>query len=131
MKQGQVRTLVWSILDPSLRVQSDFLSMLSIIHFQYLKANNEPSTSKGACEFVILLLFSHQVTSDSFMTPWTVAPQGPLSMGFPRQEYWCGLPFPSPGDLPHPGTEPESSTFAGRFFTAEPPGQPLNIFREL
>ena len=42
------------------------------------------------------------------MTPWTVAPQAPLSMGFPRQEYWSGLPFPSPGDLPDPGTEPES-----------------------
>ena len=38
--------------------------------------------------------------SDSFVTPWTVAHQAPLSMGFPRQEYWSGLPFPSPGDLP-------------------------------
>ena len=40
-----------------------------------------------------------------FVTPWTVAHQAPLSVGFPRQEYWSGLPFPSPGDLPHPGTE--------------------------
>ena len=40
--------------------------------------------------------------------PWTVAWQAPLSMGFPRQEYWSGLPFPSPGDLPNPGTEPGS-----------------------
>ena len=38
-----------------------------------------------------------------FATPWTVACQAPLSMGFPRQEYWSGLPFPSPGDLPEPG----------------------------
>ena len=37
-----------------------------------------------------------------FVTPWTVAPQAPLSMGFSRQEYWSGLPFPPPGDLPHP-----------------------------
>ena len=44
--------------------------------------------------------------SDSFVTPWTVAPQAPLSMKFFRQEYWSGLPFPSPGDLPDPGTEP-------------------------
>ena len=43
-----------------------------------------------------------------FATPWTVAHQAPLSMGFSRQEYWSGLPFPSPGDLPHPGIEPES-----------------------
>ena len=40
--------------------------------------------------------------------PWTVACQAPLSMGFSRQEYWSGLPFPSPGDRPHPGIEPES-----------------------
>ena len=41
-----------------------------------------------------------------FLTPWTVAGQAPLSVGFPRQEYWSGWPFPSPGDLPDPGTEP-------------------------
>ena len=41
-------------------------------------------------------------------------------MGFPRQEYWSGLPFPSPGDIPHPGIELASPTLAGRFFTAEP-----------
>ena len=40
-------------------------------------------------------------------TPWTVARQAPLSLGFPRQEYWSGLPFPSPGDLPNPGLELE------------------------
>ena len=43
--------------------------------------------------------------SDSFVTPWTVAHQTPLSLGFPRQEYWSGLPFSSPGDLPNPGIE--------------------------
>ena len=53
-------------------------------------------------------------------TPWTVAHQAPLSMGFPRQEYWSGLPFPSPGDLPNPGIKPmslESATLAVRLFT--------------
>ena len=54
-------------------------------------------------------------------TPWTVALQAPLSMGFSRQEYWSGLPFPSPRDLPDPGMEPASLALAGRFFTAEPP----------
>ena len=44
-----------------------------------------------------------------FATPWTVAHQAPPSMGFSRQEYWRGLPFPSPGDLPNPGIEPRSS----------------------
>ena len=45
-----------------------------------------------------------------FATPWTVAHQAPPSMGFSRQEYWSGLPFPSPGDLPDPGIEPRSPT---------------------
>ena len=43
-----------------------------------------------------------------FVAPWTAACQAPLSMGFPRQEYWSGLPFPSPGDLPDPGIKPGS-----------------------
>ena len=62
-----------------------------------------------------------------FMTPWTVAHQAPLSMWISRQEYWSGLPFPSPGDLPDPGIEPESlvsPALAGGFFTTEPPGKP-------
>ena len=46
--------------------------------------------------------------SDSFATPWTVTHQAPLSMGFPKQEYWSGLPFPSSGDLSDPGIEPVS-----------------------
>ena len=45
---------------------------------------------------------------DTFAIPWTVAHQAPLSMGFPRQEYWSGQPFPSPRDLPDPGIEPMS-----------------------
>ena len=63
--------------------------------------------------------------SDSFATPRTVAWQTPLSMGFPRQEYWSGLSFPSPGDLPKPRSEPQSPALADRFcFTPEPPGKP-------
>ena len=57
---------------------------------------------------MLLLLFSHYVMSESFATPWTIAYQAPLSMGFPRQEYWSVLPFPSLGDLPDPGIEPAS-----------------------
>ena len=63
--------------------------------------------------------------SDSFVTPWTVAHQAPLSVGFPRQEYWNGLPFPSPGDFPDPGNEHMSPVLAGGFFTTEPPGKPI------
>ena len=63
-----------------------------------------------------------QVMSDS-VTPWTVALQAPLSMGFPRQEYWNGLPFSSQRDLPDPGIESVSPELAGSFFTTEPPGK--------
>ena len=59
-----------------------------------------------------------------FATTWTVACQAPLSMGFSSQEYWRGLPFPPPGDLPDPGIKPASLVslaLAGRFFTTEPP----------
>ena len=56
-------------------------------------------------------------------TPWTAAFQAPLSMGFSRQEYWSGLSFSPPGDLPNPGIEPASPALAGGFFTTEPPGK--------
>ena len=53
-----------------------------------------------------LPLVSYSVVSDSFVTLWTIAHQAPLSMKFPRREYWSALPFPSPGDLPDPGIKP-------------------------
>ena len=61
------------------------------------------------------------------MTPWTVAHQAPLAVGFFRQEYGSGLPFPSPGHLPNPGIEPSSPALVGGLFTTEPPGKPGNI----
>ena len=67
-------------------------------------------------------MFSCSVVPDS-ETPWTVARQAPLSMGFPKQEYWSGLSFLPPGDLPNPGTELMSPALASGFFTTEPPGK--------
>ena len=58
-----------------------------------------------------------------FATPWTEAHQAPLSMGFSRQEYWSGLPFPSPGNLPYPGIEPRSPTLQADALTSEPRGK--------
>ena len=58
------------------------------------------------------------------MTPCTIACQAPQSMGFFRQEYWSGLPFPSPGDLPDPGIEPTSPAMQADSFLSEPPGNP-------
>ena len=69
---------------------------------------------------MLLLLFGHYVMSDSFATPWTIAYQAPLSMGFPRQECLGRLPFPSPEDLPDPGIEPASPALADGFLTTEP-----------
>ena len=58
-----------------------------------------------------------------FATPWTVTYKAPPSMGFSRQEYWSGLPFPSPGDLPNPGIEPRSPALQADALTSEPPGR--------
>ena len=68
-------------------------------------------------------LLSHHVTCDS-STPWTGARQAPLSMEFSRHEYWSGLPFPSPGDLPNPEIQP-TSALAGGLFTTEPSEKPI------
>ena len=59
-----------------------------------------------------------------FATPWTVTHQAPLSMGYSRQEYWSGLPFLPPGDLPNLGKEPVSPALGGGFSTSESPGKP-------
>ena len=75
-------------------------------------------TSVSQMLWIYCLLFSCSVVFDSSVTLWTIAHQTPLSMEFSRQEYWSGLPFPSPRDLPHPGIQ-------CRFFTTEPPG---NLF---
>ena len=66
----------------------------------------------------------------TFCEPMDCSPPGSSSMGFPRREYWSGLPFPSPGDLLHPGIKPASLAclaLAGRFFTTEPLGTPLHF----
>ena len=64
-----------------------------------------------------------------FATPWTVAYQAPLSMGFSRQEYWSGLPFPSPGDLPNTGIKPRSPALQADALNSEPPGKPEGVFK--
>ena len=103
----------------------------------YLEASNtERSTAADEFSFrkVTLKLSLPSESSGSevkslssvrlFVTPETVARQAPLSMGFSRQEYLSGLPFPSPGDLPNPRTEPRSSSLQADALTSEPPGKP-------
>ena len=80
--------------------------------------NNSPGMLSAQLDGHVLL----------FSTPWTVAHQAPLSMRFPRQECWSRLPFPSPGDLSDPGTEPmslEAPALAGSFFPTASPGNPV------
>ena len=62
-----------------------------------------------------------------FATLWTIAHQAPPSVGFSRQEYWSGLPFPSPGNLPDPGIEPRSAAMQAGTLTSEPPGKPHQV----
>ena len=82
-------------------------------------------------ECVHAFVLSHLSHVQLFATLWTVACQAPLSMGFPRQEYWSGLLFLSPGDLSDPGIKPMSPALAGRFFITELYGKPLKIYREM
>ena len=84
----------------------------------WAETRREAAQPKSAC----CCLVSNCV--QIFVTPWTIARQAPLSTGFPKQEYWSGLPFPSLGDLPNPRTEPTYPALAGGFFTCEPPGKP-------
>ena len=72
---------------------------------------------------ILLLLLSRFSRVRLFATPWTVAYQAPPSVGFSRQEYWGGLPFPSPGDLPNPGIEPGSPALQADALPPEPPGK--------
>ena len=66
-----------------------------------------------------------------FVILWTVAYQAPLFMEFSRQEYWSGLPFFSPGDLPNPGIKPRSTALEADALTSEPPGKSLNVLKKL
>ena len=76
-------------------------------------------------------MLTHFSRVQLFSTPWTIARQAPLSMGFSKQEYWSGLPCPPPGDIPDPGIKPMSLMFpalAGRFFTTSTTGKPNKPF---
>ena len=86
-----------------------------------------PHIHMHRCKWMLFLLFSCLVMFNCFATPWTVAHQARLPIGFPRQEYWSELPFPSPGDLPDPELEPTSPALAGGFLTTKPPGKPIHV----
>ena len=94
-------------------------SVHGILQARILESVSMPFSSEG--RFSSVQSLSRVQLS---VTPWTVAHQVPPSIGFPRQEYCSGLPFPSSRDRPHPGIKPESPTLACRFFTTDSPGKP-------
>ena len=93
------------------------MSVFSIEWFQnkYLLEKRNENIGEHCCYCLVAKL------CPTLVNPWIVACQAPPSMGFPRQENWSGLPFPSPEDLPNPGIEPTSPALAGGFFTTETP----------
>ena len=107
-------------------ISSGFLVDFSPHYGSYFSASLYISYSFLGCQIVnfVLLCVKSLSRVRLFASPWTVACQAPLSMGFSRQEYWSGLPFPSPGDLPNPGIEPGSPALQADALSSEPPGKP-------
>ena len=117
LSQGEMTTssfAYWLLLTPDVLYTSGLLPDLFLI------VAHTGNTKYGAHRNIQVRLLSRLSCVHLFVAPWTVACQAPLSTGLSRQEYWGGLPLPSPGDLPDPGTEPMSlmsPALAGRFFS--------------
>ena len=105
---------------------SVMLKLTALLTFFFFMASTLASCSDAFCcprsNFCLLFVCANHV--HLFATPQTVACQAPLSLGFSRQEYWSGLPFPSPEDLPSPGMEVGSAALRVDSFPSEPPGKP-------
>ena len=128
IKQGLLYSLIWPIVskgyDHMVNREKEYETGYKMTIIMLI---NLLTALVYVCIYIHACMLSHSVVSNS-VTPWTVAHQAPLSMEFFRQEYWSGLPFPPPGDLPNPGikpTSPVSPELADGFFTTEPPGKPV------
>ena len=110
--------------------QTVFQSDCTILycHQKCMKVPISPNPHQHLLLFVfwIIAILCCCLVTKSLATPWTVAHQASLSMGFSRQEYWTRLPFPSPGELPVPEVESVSPALASGFFTTEPPGNSMD-----
>ena len=128
IKPGPLALGVWSLSHWKAKEVPHFL-MLNQLYIPGIKSY------WLSCKIIILSIMKVKVKSLSrvrlFVTPWTVAYQAPPSMGSSRQEYWSGLPFPSPGDLPDPGIEPRSPTLRADTLPSEPSGKPYNSLKPL
>ena len=95
-------------------------------HAPYTGELTQPPDHQGVCLYTLTKVKVRSLSRVRlFATSWTVAHQASLSMGFSRHEYWSGLPFPSPGDLPNPGIEPGSPALWADTLPSEPPGKPF------
>ena len=118
-----------AIQDPSVHGISQ-ARILKWVSISFSRGSSRPSNQTRICYIGRRILYCCEVVKSLscvrlFATPWTVVYQAPPFMGFSRQDYWSGLPFPSPRDLPNPGIEPGVSQIVGRRFTSEPPGKSL------
>ena len=93
-----------------------------LLHCRWILYQLSHKGSPRILEWVL----SHVSCVQLSVTPWTMALQAPLSMGFSRRKYWSGLPHPPPGDLPNPGIEPRSPALQAHSLPAEPQGKPKN-----
>ena len=128
-------TRLWSINHtaklPQLETQGP-ICCISIYHPVIGHGDQEVETS--ICFYIVCVTITYTYMLSCvqlFATPWTVAHQAPLSLGFSRQEYWNRLPFPFPGDLLNPGIKSTSPAFlalAGENFTTEPPGKHYSTY---
>ena len=102
-----------------------------LTHLAKVLAADEPAGHRRRCHLqprqVVKLLSRVRL----FVIPWTVAHQAPPSMGFSRQEYWSGLPFPSPGDLPNSGIKPRSPALWANALTSEPLGKHYLVLNQI
>ena len=96
------------------------------LHWQFQKVFKWGILLLKTCVCVCVCVCVCDSTVSDSATPWTVAPQAPLSMEFSRQEHWTGLPFPSSGDLPDPQINLGSFAFQEDSLPSEPPGKPKN-----
>ena len=120
MRGHKIRTITWCIhmMDHSSSKRNESLICAAMgMDLENIMLSEKGQTQRLHVTGFHLYGVSHSVVFDSFATPWTVAHHASLFMEFSRQEYWSGLPFPSPGDLPDSGFKPGDSCIAGRFFT--------------
>ena len=97
------------------------------VHTLHIRAVRLSSGKVCVCVCVCVLVIQ---SCPTVVTPWTVAHQDPLSMGFHRQAYWSGVSFPSPGDLPDSRSEPRSPALQADSLPSEPPGKPSGKMRQ-